>query len=58
MYSGLVYLYLPSDFNMVLSTWPQNVIFADNALESLSSQPQLLSQGERVSPGRERALSL
>ena len=50
MYSGLAYLSLPSDFNMVLSTWPQNVIFADKALESLSPQPELLSQGERVSP--------
>jgi hypothetical protein len=56
MYSGLAYLSLQSDFNIVLSTW--HVIFADNALESLSPQPELLSQGERVSTGRERALSL
>ena len=50
MYSGLAYLsVLPSDFNMVLSTytWPKHVIFADYALDSVDS---LSPVGWRLSP--------
>ena len=44
MYSGLAYLSLPSDSNMVLSTLSKNVIMisANYALDSLSPQPEFI----------------
>ena len=42
MYSGMAYLSVPSDSNMVLSTLPKNVIFAEYTLYSLSPQPEFI----------------
>ena len=50
MYSGLAYLSLPSDSNMVLSTLPKHVRFADYALYSLSPQPEFIGAVLTSSP--------
>ena len=59
MYSGMAYLSVPSDSNMVLSTLPKNVIFAEYALysllvRSLSSSEQRVTLCASGHPRQER----